>query len=192
MSEESTLYGLGTRQNGNGLGMEQGARGTEKVLLTGSFTGQAIEQAALAVGIPERDWTAFQAALVKQRKKHDPSSHNGVEIEGLPRAPMIPIRDMVLAQRVKQEKIGSIFVPDGGLESQKCRVLAVGPGLLLDDGVIRPAPCRRGETIFTTPKDGFLVVLNGEEFWIFEACEVVALILDESASAYGTETCLNE
>ena len=114
------------------------------------------------------------------------------EIDALPR-PLKPIRDMVLCKRQKQEKIGAIYLPDQKtIQDQICRVLEVGPGLMLDDGVIRPAPCQRGDLIYTTPQDGMKIVLDGEELYVYEAMEVVGIFLDESVTAYGNETMANE
>lgn len=111
------------------------------------------------------------------------------EIDALPR-PLKPIRDMVLCKRQKQEKVGAIYLPDERtIQDQICRVLEVGPGLLLDDGVIRHAPCQRGDLVFTTPNDGFRIVIDGEELWVYEAMEIVGIFLDESVSAYGNEHC---
>lgn len=110
------------------------------------------------------------------------------QIDALPR-PLKPIRDMVLCQRVKQKQIGLIHLPDERtIQDQICRVLEVGPGLLLDDGVIRPAPCQRGDLVFTTPNDGMKIVINGEDLYVYEAMEVVGIFLDESVTAYGNET----
>lgn len=185
MSETPSVYGA------------TGKEGTEraKALTTyvrGSFFIQAIEDAFFATRFPSDYWEVFRKALIEKQAYYDPSTANGLEHDGLPRAPMTPIRDMVLAQRVKQEKIGAVWLPDDAIQSQICRVLAVGPGLMLDDGVMRPAPCKRGDVIFTTPNDGYRVVLNGEELWVFEAMEVIAVLIDEDATGYGNETCLNE
>lgn len=108
----------------------------------------------------------------------------------LPDPKFQPIRDMVLAKRLTETASGLVVLPDAAEDrSQVCRVLAVGPGLMLDSGAIRPAPCQRGDKIFTTPRDGYEVTLDGEKYAVFEAMEIVGIFLDESVRAYGDETC---
>lgn len=108
----------------------------------------------------------------------------------LPDPKFKPIRDMVLAMRLKETASGLIVLPDEvEKRNQVCRVLAVGPGLMLDSGVIRPAPCVRGDKIFTTPRDGYEVTLDGEKYVVFEAMEIVGIFLDDSVTAYGAEHC---
>lgn len=114
------------------------------------------------------------------------------EIDALPR-PVKPQRDLVLCMRVKpsERKHGSIFLPDQThIPEQVCRVLEVGDGLVIEKGVIRKPQCQRGDLIITTPNDGYPVIFNDLTLWFYEwSTEVIGIILDESVSVFGKETC---
>lgn len=110
-------------------------------------------------------------------------------LAALPDPKFKPDRDMVLCQRIEQT-IGGIYLPETAEQpSQICRVLAVGDGLLLDCGQIRKSKYERGDRIFTTPKDGYEIMIDGARFWVFEAMEIVGKFLDEGSTAYGAQHC---
>lgn len=112
------------------------------------------------------------------------------QIDALPDPKFKPNRDMVLCQRVKQEKVGKIYLPEEKeMEDQVCRVLAVGDGLMLDSGDTRKPPCKRGDLVFVTPRDGFKLVINGDDYDVFEAAEIVGVFGDENVTAYGNIHC---
>ena len=112
------------------------------------------------------------------------------QIDALPDPKFKPNRDMVLGQRIKQEKVGKIYLPDEKeMEDQLVRVLRHGDGLVLDNGSVRKPPCRRGDLCFVTPRDGFRMVINGDEFFVFESSEIVGTFESDDVSAYGNVHC---
>lgn len=111
------------------------------------------------------------------------------QIDALPDPKFKPNRDMVLCQRIAQSKSGVIVTLDED-KNQICRVLAAGDGLLLDCGLTRESNYKRGDKIFTTPQDGYEIVIDGVKYWVFEAMEIIGKFEDESdCTGYGAEHC---
>ncbi len=111
------------------------------------------------------------------------------EIDALPR-PIRMMRDLVLCQRLTEHKVGSIWLPEGTTPDIICRVLDVGPGLLLDGGFLRVPQVQRGDKILTTPADGHPLFFANETLWVYEwSTEVIGIFEDESITCFGNPTC---
>lgn len=109
------------------------------------------------------------------------------EISALPNPPFRPARDMMLCSRMTESATG-IHLPDQAVDKvQMCRVLVVGPGLLLDDGKLKECPYKRGARVFICPQDGYPITLDGTTYWIVEANEVMGEILNETTMAFGRD-----
>ena len=78
----------------------------------------------------------------------------------------------------KEEKIGSIYVPDPGKEkSQQGLVMAVGPGKVLESGMLVPLDVAVGDTIIFAKFSGMKVRDGGEDFLLLNAEDVLAKVL---------------
>lgn len=129
------------------------------------------------------DWTVLKEILTRSEFERQQF------LAALPDPKFKPDRDMVLCVRIEQT-IGGIYLPETAEQpSQICRVLAVGDGLLLDCGQVRKSSYQRGDRIYTTPKDGFEIIIDGAKFWVFEAMEIVGKFLNEGSTAYGAQHC---
>ncbi len=89
-----------------------------------------------------------------------------------------PVGSRVLAKRVEaQEQRGGIILPDTAKKKEElARVLAVGPGKPDDKGQIQPMPVKVGDLILMDRYAGQEISLEGEEFLIVRADDIVAII----------------
>lgn len=89
--------------------------------------------------------------------------------------PLIPMDDYVLAERC--ESADSLLVPDHLKKpSNKARVLAVGPGRLLNGGGYAPLEVKPGDTIILGGylKENAGIEIAGHKYLIVQAGDIVA------------------
>ena len=92
-----------------------------------------------------------------------------------------PLQDRVIIKRMEEEKIspGGIVIPDSATEKPiKGEVVAVGNGLVLDNGEVRPLDLKVGDKVLFGKYSGTEVKLDGEELLVMKEDDVMAVLED--------------
>ncbi len=92
-----------------------------------------------------------------------------------------PLQDRVIIKRMEEEKTspGGIVIPDSATEKPiKGEVVAVGNGLVLDNGEIRPLDLKVGDKVLFGKYSGTEVKLDGEELVVMKEYDVMAVLED--------------
>ena len=90
-----------------------------------------------------------------------------------------PLQDRVIIKRMEEEKTseGGIIIPDSATEKPiKGEVVAVGNGLVLDNGEIRPLDLKGGDKVLFGKYSGTEVKLDGEELLVMKEDDVMAVL----------------
>ena len=90
-----------------------------------------------------------------------------------------PLQDRVIIKRMEEEKPseGGIIIPDSATEKPiKGEVVAVGNGLVLDNGEIRPLDLKVGDKVLFGKYSGTEVKLDGEELLVMKEDDVMAVL----------------
>jgi chaperonin GroES len=90
-----------------------------------------------------------------------------------------PLGDRIIAQAlVAQEKTaGGIILPDTAKEKpQEAKVIAVGPGALLDTGKRAAMDVKAGDKIIYGKYGGTEMKIDGEEYVILRQDDVLAIV----------------
>ena len=90
-----------------------------------------------------------------------------------------PLQDRVIIKRMEEEKTseGGIIIPDSATEKPiKGEVVAVGNGLVLDNGEIRPLDLKIGDKVLFGKYSGTEVKLDGEELLVMKEDDVMAVL----------------
>ena len=90
-----------------------------------------------------------------------------------------PLQDRVIIKRMEEEKMssGGIVIPDSATEKPiKGEVVAVGNGLVLDNGEIRPLDLKVGDKVLFGKYSGTEVKLDGEELLVMKEDDVMAVL----------------
>ena len=90
-----------------------------------------------------------------------------------------PLQDRVIIKRMEEEKTseGGIIIPDSATEKPiKGEVVAVGNGLVLDNGEIRPLDLKVGDKVLFGKYSGTEVKLDGEELLVMKEDDVMAVL----------------
>lgn len=93
-----------------------------------------------------------------------------------------PLHDRVIVKPEAPETTtpSGIVLPDSAQEKPlRGRVVAVGPGKRLDNGRIAPLDLKPKETVLYGKYAGTEVTLNGEEYVILRAEDVLAVVEGE-------------
>lgn len=93
-----------------------------------------------------------------------------------------PLHDRVIVKPEAPETTtpSGIVLPDSAQEKPlRGRVVAVGPGKRLDNGRIAPVDLKPKETVLYGKYAGTEVTLNGEEYVILRAEDVLAVVEGE-------------
>ncbi|HUE73415.1 MAG TPA: co-chaperone GroES [Pirellulaceae bacterium] len=92
-----------------------------------------------------------------------------------------PLDDRVVVEPVESEErtAGGIVLPDSAKEKpQRGRVLAVGPGKLLDSGKRGELSVNVGDEVIYGKYGGTDIELNGDEIKILRESDILAKVLD--------------
>ena len=92
-----------------------------------------------------------------------------------------PLQDRVIIKRMEEEKMssGGIVIPDSATEKPiKGEVVAVGNGLVLDNGEVRPLDLKVGDKVLFVKYSGTEVKLDGEELLVMKEDDVMAVLED--------------
>ena len=90
-----------------------------------------------------------------------------------------PLQDRVIIKRMEEEKTspGGIVIPDSATEKPiKGEVVAVGNGLALDYGEIRPLDLQVGDKGLFGKYSGTEVKLDGEELLVMKEDDLMAVL----------------
>ena len=90
-----------------------------------------------------------------------------------------PLADRVVVKSLEEEEKtpSGIVLPDTAKEKpQKGRVLAVGPGKVLEDGTRQAMEVKVDDTVIFAKYAGTEVKVDGEEFLILRESDVLAII----------------
>ena len=90
-----------------------------------------------------------------------------------------PLQDRVIIKRMEEENTspGGIVIPDSATEKPiKGEVVAVGNGLVLDNGEIRPLDLKVGDKVLFGKYSGTEVKLDGEELLVMKEDDVMAVL----------------
>ena len=90
---------------------------------------------------------------------------------------LVPLDDRVVLQRLEAEEKtqGGIVLPDTAKEKpQKGKVIAVGPGRLLDDGTRAAMEVKVGDTVLFGKYAGSEITLDREDYVIMKESELLA------------------
>jgi chaperonin GroES len=90
-----------------------------------------------------------------------------------------PLRDRIIVKRIEEEETskGGIIIPDTAKEKpQEGRVIAVGKGLIRDDGKLQKLGVKKGDRVLFGKFAGTEVTLDGEEHLIIGEDDVLGIL----------------
>ncbi|MDT8388877.1 MAG: co-chaperone GroES [Lentisphaeria bacterium] len=91
-----------------------------------------------------------------------------------------PLGDRVLVKAIEEEKevaLGGIIIPDSAKEKpQEAEVIALGTGKTDDDGKKVPFEVKVGDKVLTSKYGGTEIKLDGEEYKILNASDILAVV----------------
>jgi chaperonin GroES len=92
-----------------------------------------------------------------------------------------PLGDRILVQAIAREEMTSsgLYLPDTTQERpQEARVLAVGPGKLLDTGQRVAIDLKPGDRVLFAKYSGTEIKQGGEDYLVLRESDVLAIIKD--------------
>lgn len=90
-----------------------------------------------------------------------------------------PLGDRLIVQRLEQEETlkGGIILPDTAKKKQEmAQVVSVGKGKITEEGKALPMPVKEGDTILMDKYSGQEVTIDGEEYMVLRADDVIAIV----------------
>jgi chaperonin GroES len=90
-----------------------------------------------------------------------------------------PLQDRVIISRVEEEDMtaGGIIIPDTAKEKpQEGKVIAVGPGKVLENGTKLELTVKKGNRVLFGKYAGTEVTLDGEEYLIMREDDILGII----------------
>ena len=97
-----------------------------------------------------------------------------------------PLHDRIILEAAQKEErtAGGIILPDTAQEKpQRGKVLAVGPGKRLDSGQLAPVDVKEGDTVLYGKYGGTEVKVDGKDYVILRAEDILAVLEAEPALA---------
>ncbi|MFN5540038.1 MAG: co-chaperone GroES [Candidatus Melainabacteria bacterium] len=92
---------------------------------------------------------------------------------------LVPVEDRIVVEKHEPEEktSGGILIPDSAKEKpQQALVIAVGPGKRDDKGNLIPVDIKVGEKILYPKYSGTEIKLDGNEYLILRATDVLAKV----------------
>jgi len=99
-----------------------------------------------------------------------------------------PLHDRIVVEAAAKEQTtaGGIILPDTAQEKpQRGTVLAVGPGKRLDSGQLAPVDVKKGDTVLYGKYSGTEVTVDGTDYVIIRADEILAVIEDAKVAVHA-------
>ena len=90
-----------------------------------------------------------------------------------------PLQDRVIVQRIEEEAKtkGGIIIPDTAKEKpQEGKVIAVGPGKILENGTKTTLDVKVGDKILFGKYSGSEIKIDGEEFIMMREDDILGVI----------------
>jgi chaperonin GroES len=90
-----------------------------------------------------------------------------------------PLHDRVVIQRLDQEDMsaGGIVLPDTAQEKpMRGKVVAMGPGKMLDDGKVIPMAIKQGEEVLFGKYSGTEVKMDGIDYMVMREDDIMGVI----------------
>ena len=90
-----------------------------------------------------------------------------------------PLGDRIVVEAVAAEEMtsGGILLPDSAQEKpQQAKVLAVGPGRVMDNGKISVMDVKEGDTVYYSKYAATEVKVGGKEYLILRQDDVLAIV----------------
>ncbi len=89
-----------------------------------------------------------------------------------------PLSDRVLCERTEEETMkGGIILPDSAKKKQETvKIVAAGPGAKDKEGNLIPMPVSVGDTVLMEKYSGQEVTIEGTEYVIVRASEIIAIV----------------
>ena len=94
-------------------------------------------------------------------------------------AKLKPLDDRVVVQRLEQQEktVGGIFLPETAKEKpQQGKVIATGPGKLLDTGERAKMNVKKGDVVIFAKYSGSEVEVDGKELLIMRESDLLAVL----------------
>ncbi len=90
-----------------------------------------------------------------------------------------PLQDRILVKRIEEEEstAGGIIIPDTAKEKpQEGKVIAVGKGVIRDDGKLQKLDVKKGDRVLFGKFAGTEVTLEDEEHLIIREDDVLGIV----------------
>ncbi|MEW5912348.1 MAG: co-chaperone GroES [Thermodesulfobacteriota bacterium] len=90
-----------------------------------------------------------------------------------------PLQDRVIVLRVEEENktAGGIIIPDSAKEKpQQGKIMAVGPGKVLENGTKLAMTVKKGDKVLFGKYSGSEVKIDGEEMLIMREDDILGII----------------
>ena len=90
-----------------------------------------------------------------------------------------PLGDRVVVEPLPSEEktAGGVYLPDTAQEKpMTAKVIAVGPGKVLDNGKTVPMEVKKGDKVLYGKYSGTDVTLEGEEYLILRESDILAIV----------------
>ena len=90
-----------------------------------------------------------------------------------------PLQDRVIIKRLEEEQktVGGIIIPDTAKEKpQQGKIMAVGPGKVMDNGTRLEMTVKDGDTVLFGKYSGSEVKLDGDEVLIMREDDILGII----------------
>jgi len=90
-----------------------------------------------------------------------------------------PLQDRVVIKRMEEERTsaGGIVIPDTATEKPiRGKVIAVGPGKVLDNGQKRAIDVKVGDTVLFGKYSGNEIKINNEEYLVIRKDDILGVI----------------
>lgn len=90
-----------------------------------------------------------------------------------------PLDDRVLLQQCEAEEVtaGGIVLPDSAQEKpQRGKVVATGPGKMLDSGERGSLSVKKGDEVYYGKYVGTEIKIDGEEYVIIRESDIMAIV----------------
>ena len=90
-----------------------------------------------------------------------------------------PLHDRVIVRRMEEERTsaGGIVIPDSATEKpSKGEIIAVGNGIILDNGDTRALDVKAGDKVLFGKYSGTEVKVDGEELLVMKEEDIMAII----------------
>jgi chaperonin GroES len=90
-----------------------------------------------------------------------------------------PLEDRIVVEPMEAEQVtrGGIVLPDSAKEKpQKGKVIAVGPGRVLDNGKRAAPAVKKGDTVVYAKYGGSEIEIDGKDYMILRESDVLAVL----------------